>query len=112
MGSVQDGEREAVLSVISELELLVRPLREGDRAELERIQQLYHGSEHVTTYPVDEAIAQRAADLRARYRLKLADALIVATAIEAGCDGLIGNDELCARRVQEIPYLRLDAILR
>ena len=60
---------------------------------------------------MDESVAQRAAALRARHRLKLGDALIVATAIEAGCYGLIGNDELCARRVVEIPCLYLDAVV-
>lgn len=110
MGSVQAGERELVLSVVSELELLVKPLRIWDRQELERVRVLCHGAEHVATLPVVDGVAHRAASLRARHALKLADALIVATAIEAGCDGMIGNDRLCAQRVREIPYLYLDAL--
>ena len=40
MRSVRTGERQGVLSVISELELLVRPLREGDREALRPIHLL------------------------------------------------------------------------
>jgi len=31
--------------------------------------------------------------------------------VEAGCDALVGNDALCARRVTDIPYVYLDEAL-
>jgi predicted nucleic acid-binding protein len=40
----------------------------------------------------DAAIAQRAAEMRVRYNLKLPDALQIATAIASNCDAFLTND--------------------
>jgi predicted nucleic acid-binding protein len=99
-----------VLSVISEAEMLVKPVRERDVHQMERIDALFQGPEHVEVRAVDRKLARRAAVLRARLGLRLDDAFIVATAIEAGCDAVVGNDALCARRVVDIPYVYLDRL--
>jgi predicted nucleic acid-binding protein len=99
-----------VLSVISEAEMLVKPLREGDAAEVEVIDALFQGPEHVQVCLVDRRVVRRAAHLRARLGLRLDDAIIVATGIEADCDAIVGNDALCARRVVDIPYVYLDGL--
>jgi predicted nucleic acid-binding protein len=52
-------------------------------------------------------VAARAAELRARYRLKLADALQLALALQAGCEAFLTND-LALRRVAELRVLVLD----
>lgn len=99
------------MSVISEAEMLVKPLREGDVRQAERIEVLFQAPEHVEVWPVDRKVAHRAAYLRARLGLRLDDAFIVATAVEGSCDALVGNDSLCARRVTDIPYVYLDEVL-
>jgi predicted nucleic acid-binding protein len=104
----QAGARTIVLSVISEAEMLVKPLREDDTLQVELIETLFQEPEHVEVCPVDRKVARQAAQLRARLGLRLDDAFIVATAVEAGCDALVGNDALCARRVADVPYLYLD----
>lgn len=43
--------------------------------------------------PVDRGILEAAAKLGAQYRLKLVDAIHVATAVAAGCDAFITNDK-------------------
>jgi len=91
--------------------MLVKPLREGDTPQADLIDALFQGPEHVEVYPVDRKVARRAAHLRAHLGLRLDDAFIVATAVEAGCDALVGNDALCARRVADIPYVYLDEAL-
>lgn len=106
----QAGARTMVLSVISEAEMLVKPVRERDVHQMERIDALFQGPEHVEVRAVDRKLARRAAVLRARLGLRLDDAFIVATAIEAGCDAVVGNDALCARRVVDIPYVYLDRL--
>ena len=58
----------------------------------------------VTFIPLDVGIAQRGADLRARYNLSLADAFQVAAALNVGCDAMLTND-VALRRVNEIPIL-------
>jgi predicted nucleic acid-binding protein len=66
----------------------------------------------VEVYGLDRRIARRAAQIRATLALSLADAAIVATALHAGCDVIVGNDERCARRVAEIPYVFLDDVVK
>lgn len=90
--------------------MLVRPLREGDTGGVEVIDALFRGPEHVEVLPVDRKLAHLAAELRARLGLRLDDAFIVATAVETGCDAIVGNDSLCARRVTDIPYVYLDGL--
>jgi predicted nucleic acid-binding protein len=107
----QAGARSIVLSVVSEAEMLVKPLRDGDVPQVEMIDALFQGPEHVEVRSVDRKVVRRAARLRAHLGLRLDDAFIVATAVEAGCDALVGNDALCARRVVDIPYVYLDEAL-
>lgn len=58
----------------------------------------------------DFGIANRAAELRARYGLKTPDALHAATAIDARVSGFITNDAGYAR-VQEFETLQLEKLL-
>ncbi len=110
MREVQQGAREAIISVVTEAELLVKPIRDADADAVQRIDDLLtEGS--LSSIPVDRAIARRAATVRAELNLPLPDAFIVATAVEAGCDAIVGNDARCARRVTEIPYAYLDALV-
>ncbi len=112
MRSIESGERAAVLSVISEAELLVKPVREADADLIRRLDSLFSWP-NVDLAPVTSGIARAAGIIRAQTNVGLADALIAATAIDAGCDVLIGNDKKCAVRLTGIPYVYLDdAILR
>jgi len=105
------GDREAVISVIAEAELRVKPLRDSNIEALVRIDALLAHSS-VGVVDVDRAVAHKAAAVRAELDLELPDALIVATAIVSGCDALIGNDKTCASRVTEIPYVYLDEVVK
>jgi len=94
------------------MELLVKPLREQDDWERERVNAVCGGF-NVRVLDLDRyRIAPMATDLRADHGLSLTDATIVATALHANCDVLIGNDERCARRVREIPYVYLDDLVK
>lgn len=63
----------------------------------------------ITIWPVSVAIAERAAHLRAQYRLRTPDAIHIATAMIAGCDAFLTND-LNLKRVQEIRVLVLEEL--
>lgn len=109
--SVHVGERQAILSVVTESEVLVKPLREQDREAIDRATVLL-SEPTIQLLDVNREIGIKAAQLRADLNLKLPDALIVATAIVAGCDAIVGNDKRCATRVTEIPYVYLDETVR
>ncbi len=110
LAAVRDGFKEGYVSVVSELEMLVQPVREARWWEIEQIGTVLDAPQmHVVE--LTRAIARTAAQIRADRRLSLADATIVATAVHAGCDVLVGNDERCAQRVREIPYVFLSALI-
>jgi predicted nucleic acid-binding protein len=107
----RDGLKQGFVSVVAELELLVRPIRESDETEMERVQVVLEGpGMHVID--MDREIARRASEVRAASGLDLADAVIVATALSTSCDAIVGNDERCARRVRELPYVLLDDLVK
>lgn len=105
------GRKEALVSVVTEVELLVRPLRSDDQNEIERVGALLAGP-GMSVIEVDREIARLSAQIRAVDRLDLPDAVIVATAISADCDVIVGNDARCAQRVRDIPYVFLDDLVK
>jgi predicted nucleic acid-binding protein len=106
---VQRGETGLIVSVITEAELLVRPEHDKDEAAIERIGDLL-SEDGIYVVGVDRRIGRKAASLRAEKNLGLADAIIVATAIETGCEAIVGNDGKW-RRLNEIPFVCLDDLV-
>jgi hypothetical protein len=99
-----------ILSVISESELLVKPLREDDVEAVGRIGALL-AEDAIEVVDVDRGIARLAARLRASHKaLRLPDATIIATGLQMHCDLILGNDALWSR-VPDVPYVRLDDIV-
>lgn len=85
------------LSGIVYLELLVRPYRSRDEQELLKVRQLALFTDGFDVTPLTSALVELGAHVRAETALKTPDALILASAIVAGCDVLIGNDKRFAR---------------
>jgi predicted nucleic acid-binding protein len=106
---LSSGALRAVTSVVTLAETLVRPLVNNDT----RLQALYRGvllqTGSLDTRPIDWAVAEQAADLRARYRLRTPDALQIAVALGAGCEAFLTND-LTLKRVTELRVLVLDEL--
>jgi len=96
------------ISTIVEAEMLVRPIRDRNHRAQETIELFLRNSPNLVLRGVDRAVAKRAAEVRAASRLRLPDAIVVATAIEERCDVLIGNDRAMSRGLPGIQYLHLD----
>jgi predicted nucleic acid-binding protein len=89
--------------------VLIKPRQVGD-ATIERIyRDLLLDSRHFILLPIDVAIAESAADLRARYHLRTPDALQIAAALRAGCEAFVTNDATL-RRVADLRVLVLDQL--
>lgn len=58
---------------------------------------------------IDEIVASRSAELRARYNLGLPDAFQCAVAFETGCDAFLTND-VALKRVAGLNVLVLDEL--
>lgn len=103
---LDDGNLTAVVSPITLAECLVLPYKQKNSDIAQIFTELLANSENVLFYPIDEVIADKAADLRARYNLTLTDAFQLAIAIQAECDAFLTND-VDLKRVKEIPILVL-----
>jgi len=86
------GEFRVVTSVVTLLEVLVHPLRQGNRILAQQYRDILLEEEGLTTIEVSVAIAQEAAQLRADYNLKTPDAIQMATAIHQGASFFLTND--------------------
>ncbi len=82
-----------VASTLVWTELLHKPLASGDAALAGRYRSLLADSDRLALAPVDVAVAEEAARLRALGRLQLADAIHLATAVVLRVDAILGNDE-------------------
>jgi len=70
-------------------ELLTKPVRDGAHDEVAELNQLLA---RLDLRPVDTTIAEMSVTLGARYRLTAADAIHLATALQAGADRFITNN--------------------
>jgi len=92
--AIDAGSANGMTSVLTLLEVLVKPLRDGSSQIAEEYRQLLTGSSNLKLYSIDEVVCQRAASLRARHSwLRTPDALQLATAIQHRADIIVTNDE-------------------
>jgi predicted nucleic acid-binding protein len=95
------GQSQISTSELTLLEVLAIPYQAGDLAAANRYEALLASSDHVSMVPIDRSILRNAAQLRSLYRLKTADAIQLASALQEQCRAFITND----RRIPEIPGL-------
>ena len=74
------------------LEVLVKPLREGHKAIAEQYRDILTTAPGIELFDVTSAIAEGAAQLRAKYNIRTPDAIQLATCMELGADYLLTND--------------------
>lgn len=99
------GRLHIALSSITLAEVLTGPWQARKAALAKRYEKAL-GQYRVV--PVSPAIAALAAQLRAQYRLKLPDAIQLATALEIGAHALVTHDRDFSR-VRDLPVLMADS---
>ncbi len=107
---IERGRNPAVTSTVTLLELLVQPYRDHKEELAQKIFALTSTYPKIQWVPVTLDVADRAAELRARYRLSTPDAIQLATAISHKETRFYGNDK-ALRRVKEIECVILDDLL-
>ena len=98
---VADGRIIGIGSVITLSEVLVQPILQNNANLRQSYRELLLHSDNFELFFINPAIAESAADLRARYRLRTPDALQIATALAAGCEAFLTNDA-ALKRVSEL----------
>ena len=97
------GEFRVVTSVVTLVEVLVYPLRQGNRLLAQQYRDILFNEEGLTTIEMSPAIAEVAAQLRATYNLKTPDSIQMATAISGGASFFLTNDA----RLSSLPGLEV-----
>lgn len=99
---VSSGRNPAIVSAVTVMEILVRPLRRGAREPYEHVVDFLSRFPNLRVAPVDLAVAQEAASLRAAYNFSSPDALNIATGIIGQVGHLVTNDGQWKRKLQPI----------
>nr|VFK27515.1 MAG: Predicted nucleic acid-binding protein, contains PIN domain [Candidatus Kentron sp. MB]VFK32079.1 MAG: Predicted nucleic acid-binding protein, contains PIN domain [Candidatus Kentron sp. MB]VFK75654.1 MAG: Predicted nucleic acid-binding protein, contains PIN domain [Candidatus Kentron sp. MB] len=95
-----------ISSELSLVEIKTVPLRHGDESIAVEYQLYLNNFPGFFLMPIERAILNHAARLRARYRFKTPDAIIIATGLERGATLAVTND-LAWRNLIEIEVLCL-----
>src|SRR5258708_140230 len=81
-----------ITSSITLLEVLVKPLKEGQIKLAEKYINILTNAGGIEIFDVSNAVAIKATELRAKYNLKTPDAIQLATSIEYNADYFLTND--------------------
>ena len=95
--AASDGRLILNISTITLAEVMAGPLAAGNEILAAQYREVLCHSPGWQTVPVDENIAAEAARLRTRYRLRLPDAIQVATAIVTRSWALVTHDSALAK---------------
>lgn len=100
------GTATGVTSVVTLTEILVKPLQVDRLGLAARYEMLIRAIPNLHIVDIDARVARHAAVLRARYRLRTADALQVAAALDRGATAFVTNDARL-RRVEDLHVIVL-----
>ena len=87
--AAERGQIQLALSTVSLAEVLTGPFKAGQTALAKRYETALCAYQVV---PLSEAVASLAAQLRGQYRLKLPDAVQLASALQIGASALVTHD--------------------
>lgn len=103
------GLAQVATSDLTLLEVLVKPLRDGNSYLVDLYRNVLLGTAGLNCLPVSRAVLESAATLRAAHNLKTPDAIHAATALAAGCVLFVTNDA-AFRRVPGLPVAVLSEV--
>jgi predicted nucleic acid-binding protein len=104
---ISNGSLIGITSIITLIEVLIHPIRQGNTELQKQYNNLLLGSGNFYTVAVDFNIAELAANIRANYNILIPDAIQIATAKATGCEVFLTND-INLKRIEDLSVLILD----
>jgi predicted nucleic acid-binding protein len=104
---IDNGTLTAVTSPVTLAESLVQPYQRAHVALQQAFMNFIMLGNNTLFTPMNDSIASKAAELRARHNIGLMDAFQFSTALATSCDALLTND-FALRRVTEIKVIMID----
>jgi len=92
MQAIDNGTKSGITSVLTLLEVLVKPLAEN-RTEIAEAYRNTLLSSNIQTILIDDAVAHEAAKIRANYKFKVPDSIQLAVAKLNNAEVFITNDD-------------------
>jgi len=108
--ALADGQFSGVTSVITLLELAIRPLRLGRPEIADTYESLVQDIENLALVRIDQRVGRIGAELRTGHGLRTPDALQIAACLAHGATAFLTNDRRL-RRVNEIEILLIEEFL-
>ncbi len=108
LNRVQAGEPHAVISVITLMEINVHPWRLRQPRIAQTYEALLVNFPHLQVLDVNRDVARLAAQIRAGYNLRPADALHIASALVGGATLWVSNDKQHQRVSDLLPIVILE----
>jgi len=109
--SLEKGNFNALTSILTLLEILVKPKRENNSILTERYKILFETFPNLQVKELNENIADIASGLRANYNINTPDAIQIATSLDAHADIFITNDA-SLKKATGIKVLLLSELLK
>ena len=108
LNGVQTGQWQAVTSTITIMELTVPAWRLAKEGVARHYEALLVNYPNLTIAPVTRIVARHAAQLRARFNIRPADALQTAASLDEGATCFVTNDRTLARLQPVIDVIILE----
>lgn len=108
LAAIADGTCQGVISTVTLMELTVWPWKQNRGDVARQYELLLANFPNLTIVDVSRDVARKAAQLRALYNVRPADALLVATGLVSNATAWISNDTQLRRLSPEVEVLVLD----
>ena len=109
--SLEKGNFKGITSILTLLEILVKPKEDNNLLLTERYKLLFETFPNLQVKTLNENIADIASSLRANYNINTPDAIQIATSLEVKADIFITND-VTLKKIAEIKVLLLSEMLK
>ena len=106
--TIADGSCQGIISTVSIMEVTVWPWKQNRGDVARQYELLLANFPNLTIMDVSRDVARKAAQLRALYNVRPADALLVATGLIAGATAWVSNDTQLRRLTSELEIFVLD----
>jgi predicted nucleic acid-binding protein len=104
---ISHGRLTAYTSFISLIEVLIKPLEEKNENLVEKYENLLTNSENLIICDIDKQISIETAKIRTTFKLRIPDAIQLATAIISGAEAFITNDT-SLKKIKKLKVIVLD----
>jgi predicted nucleic acid-binding protein len=110
-GAWENGTHHGVTSVITLLEVLVKPKKDNNQDAIRDYKDLLLTFPNLSVFGVGSECAEIASDIRARYGIRTPDAIQIATALLEHATAFITNDDQL-KQINELEVVLLDELSR